>query len=115
MDSTPPDIMFSQTQDDQDNYIPNPNIRLFMQDNEFYSTDKYVNERLFREKVLDFLYDGKPKLFKSTQEGNMIIKLTDISLTPLDNLGRMLYSFSATGSEIDDNTFVNYQKYDLLI
>ena len=34
-----------------------------------------VAERIFKMKVLDFLNDGKPKLFRSPGEGNFIVRL----------------------------------------
>jgi len=64
--------------------------------------DDYVNrydytyERKFREKVEEFLYNAKPKLYKSMQEGNIFIKLMDVSLTPKNELGRLVFSFSGT-------------------
>ena len=74
----------------------------------------YIYEREFRQMVSDFLPDGKPKLFKSTTEGNIIIRITDISLSPDDSLGRLISSFSGTAYELDDNTVDNYKKYNLL-
>lgn len=73
--------------------------------------DMYTKERVFREAVLDFLLDGKPKLFKSPTEGNVIVRLTDINCTPEQALGRLIYSFSATAYEIAEPTMVNYLKY----
>lgn len=74
----------------------------------------YIYERFFREKVLKFLYDGKPKLFKSTTEGNIIVRLMDINTTPKQNLGRMIYSFSSTGHEIAEANIENYIKYHFM-
>lgn len=71
----------------------------------------YTFERDFRDKVLEFLYDGKPKLFKSPTEGNLIIRLTDVNCSPNKTLSRMIYDFSATAKEIDDGTQENYLKY----
>ena len=71
----------------------------------------YTYERKFREKVEEFLYNSKPKLYKSMQQGNIFIKLMQVSLTPKNELGRLVYSFSATAYEIDEpiiNTFNNY-------
>lgn len=79
--------------------------------------DEYVNrydytyERKFREKVEEFLYNAKPKLYKSMQQGNIFIKLMEVSLTPKNQLGRLVFSFSATAYEIDQacvNTYNNY-------
>lgn len=71
----------------------------------------YTYERDFRELVTAFLQDGKPKLFKSPTEGNIIVRLMDVSFTPNQSLDRMLYSFTSNAHEIDDNTMRNYIKY----
>lgn len=75
----------------------------------------YTYERDFRNKVMEFLCDGKPKLFKSSTEGNIIVRLMDINFTPNEQLGRMIYSFTANANEIDDNTMENYLKYGFYI
>lgn len=71
----------------------------------------YIHEKDFREAVLNFLYDGQPKLFKSPTEGNVIVRLMDINCTPVQPLNRMLYSFTSNGNEIAENTVDNYRKY----
>jgi hypothetical protein len=42
----------------------------------------YIFEKQYRDKAIEFLMDGKPKLFKSFTEGNMIVALTAVSFTP---------------------------------
>jgi hypothetical protein len=61
--------------------------------------------------VLDWLNDGKPKLFRSPGEGNYIVRLINSSLSPNDTLGRMLHTFSSTAYEIADYNFQNLNKY----
>jgi len=56
----------------------------------------YIYEREFRKKVYDFLYEHNVKLFRSTTEGNILIKLMNIDFQPVESLGRRLYSFTAT-------------------
>jgi len=73
----------------------------------------YTYEREFREKVQEFLYDNKIKLYKSLQEGNMLVKIMNVSLSPKNELGRLLYSFSALVVEIDEPTLANLQTYNL--
>lgn len=70
-----------------------------------------VKEILFREQVLEFLYNNEPKVLKSTTEGCMIVKLSNISLTPNKQLGRMIYSFTAQATEYAEPTFENLLKY----
>lgn len=65
----------------------------------------------FREKVLEFLQDGKPKLFKSATEGNIIVRLMNVAAQPEQSLNRMIYSFTSNAFEIADNTMDNYLKY----
>ena len=75
----------------------------------------YTYEREFRKEVLKFLKSGNLFLYKSPTEGNMIIRLTDISCTPNQSLDRMIYSFSGNASEADDYTVYNCLKYGLFV
>lgn len=78
-------------------------------------TDYNINiERQFKTKVLEFLTDGEPKLFKSPTEGNFIVRLLNVSLSPEDKLGRMLHSFSGTAYEIDKISFDNLTVYGFI-
>ena len=43
----------------------------------------------------------------------MLLKLMDISLTPEQQLGRNIYSFSCTGYEIEKASVDNYKKYNI--
>lgn len=85
----------------------------YNEENNITPYNDYVYERDFREKVIDFLYKNNAKLFKSTTEGNIIVKLMDISLTPNATLGRMIYSFTATAYEIDEYNLKNCDKYNI--
>ena len=76
--------------------------------------NNYVSERMFKLKVLDWLNDGKPKLFKSAAEGNYIIRLMNISLAPTDQLGRMLHTVSGTAYEVAEINFDNLKKYNFI-
>lgn len=83
-------------------------------DVEYIGTDEdIIQERLYREDLLDFLYNDKVKLFSSAQEGEMLIKLSGVSVTPMKQLGRMLYSFSATATEIADCTEENLEAFGI--
>lgn len=65
-----------------------------------YPHNHWYWEREFREQLVAWLNDGEPKLYRSMPEGNLIVMLTDINLTPDTQLGRMLYNFSATMYEV---------------
>lgn len=75
----------------------------------------YTYEKEFRKAVVDFLYNDKVKLFKSLQEGNMLVKVMNVSLTPKTELGRLLYDFSATFVEVDEANLLNFDKYNIQI
>lgn len=73
----------------------------------------YITEREFREAVMNFLITDDVKLFRSTTEGNILIKLMDVSFSPKQELGRYLYSFSATAVECGECSIDNYAKYKI--
>ena len=64
-------------------------------------------EREFKLAVLDWLTNGKPKLFRSPTEGNYLVRLMNTQLTPEDRLGRMLHNFSCTAYEIAECNYNN--------
>ena len=66
------------------------------------TSENIMSERYFKLKVLDWLTDGKPKLFRSPTEGNYIVRLLNVSLTPKTELGRMIHEFTCTAYEIAD-------------
>jgi len=72
-----------------------------------------ITQRKFREMVMDYLYDDIPKLFRSTPEGNILVRITDVSLTPNQTTGRMIYDFSCTATEIGEANVENYKLYKI--
>lgn len=98
-------------------------------DNELFITNEELNvntrianiesstfgaERRFKMTVLDWLNNGEPKLFRSPGEGNYIVRIMNTSLSPNEQLGRMIHTFSSTAYEIMDNSLNNLQKYNLI-
>ena len=78
------------------------------------TSDNFYRERQFKMAALEWLTDGLPKLFRSPSEGNYIVRLMNASLTPNEQVGRMLHTFNTTAYEIADCSFENLQKYNLL-
>lgn len=70
-------------------------------------------ERTFRDFVMKFLHDGKPKLFKSATEGNILVRLMKPSQSANKTLKRMLYSFSAKANEIGECSTANLDKWNI--
>ena len=84
----------------------------FTKDN--FGLTSFQDERIFRDAVINFLSENNIKLFKSPTEGNLLVKINNISFTPNQTLGRKIWDFSATLTEIDDCTFSNYLKYGII-
>lgn len=80
---------------------------------DIYSKENIAKEREYKLKLLDWLNNGKPKLFRSPQEGNYIVQITNVSLSPEDNLGRLLHNFSCTAYEIAEYSISNLRKKGL--
>ena len=72
-----------------------------------------LQERLFREKIYDFLYANDVKLLRSQTEGNILVKLTNINFSPHNELGRKIYDFSAQAIQIDQYSLYNLDKYNI--
>lgn len=71
-------------------------------------------EREFKMQLLDWLNNGKIKLFRSPTEGNYLVRLMNVSLTPEDRLGRMLHSFQAQAYEVANLNYQNLLKYNFI-
>ena len=77
-------------------------------------SNRTLFERYFRDDVMNFLTNQEPKLFRSSTEGNVLVYLSNISFTPNKTLGRNVYDFSATATEIDYCSISNLKKYGVL-
>ena len=104
----PPNILYVMKNENYDN--------TYIEENNFnnLTTNHITKERDFKLEVLDWLTNGEVKLFRSPTEGNYLIRLLNVSLTPNDTLGRMLHTFNATAYEVADITYDNLIKYNLL-
>lgn len=74
-------------------------------------TISYAFEKIYRDKAINFLYKDQIILFRSLLEGNMFIKLTEVTLSPRADLGRNIYTFHAVAIEVLPTTNENYFKY----
>lgn len=95
---------------------------LFINENDFGRYDYTSNligeniasEREFKLKVLEWLNNGQPKLFRSPTEGNYIVRILNVSMTPNDTVGRMLHTFNATACEIAEYSYKNLNRLGLI-
>jgi hypothetical protein len=78
------------------------------------TSENLANERIFKMKVLEWLTNGEPKLFRSPSEGNFIVRLLNTSLSPNDTVGRMLHTFNSTAYEIAEFNYKNLNTYNFI-
>lgn len=83
----------------------------------FLSTDltsqNIYKERMYKLDMLSWLTNGRPKLFRSPTEGNYLVRLLNVSLSPMDQLGRMLHTFNCTAYEIADFSYENMNLFNI--
>lgn len=73
-----------------------------------------IKESTFREQALNWLSNGEPKLFKSPTEGTSLVRLMNVSLSPLATVGRMVHTFQSTAYEIGENTIQSLKNNKIL-
>lgn len=103
---------------DQDEYFVSRTKDLGMDSTWEDSTDitdeNLVYERRFKLAVLDWLNKDNIKLFKSPSEGNYLVHLSNVSLSPEDALSRMIHNFTCTATEICEFNTDNLVKENFL-
>lgn len=71
-------------------------------------------EREFKLQALDWLNDGEIKLFRSPTEGNYLVRLMNVTLTPNTTVGRMVHTFNCQAYEMDNCNYENLVKYNII-
>lgn len=96
------EILSGKIEKDKDNRLATPSNEPYVPNSRTtqLTADNVKKEKDFKLEVEAWLQNGKPKLFRSSTEGNYIIRLMNISLSPNTQLNRMLHTFSATGYEV---------------
>ena len=97
--------------------------KLFLSDADYGLTENTISlngeniaaERIFKMKVLEWLTNGQPKIFRSPTEGNFIVRLMNSSLAPNDTLGRMLHTFSCTAYEIAEFNYETLKNMGFIV
>ena len=96
---------------DENEYFLSKENDLGMEPNQLDSFDitdeNLTYERRFRLAVLEWLNDGGIKLFRSPAEGNYLVRLMGVSLSPNDSVSRMIATFTCTATETADYTTEN--------
>lgn len=76
--------------------------------------ENFFLEREFKLKVLEWLNNGEPKCLKTPAEGNYLVRLMNVNLTPNDTLSRMIHTFSASAYEIGKLDYKTCKDLNLL-
>ena len=87
-------------------------IKENLQNLDSYSINS-IMQRFLREEVFSFLLNDSVKLMRTLQEGNVLVQLSDINITPNATLSRNICDFTASATEIADATLESYHKYIL--
>lgn len=74
----------------------------------------FIYEKKFRDLVMNFLYNSEPKLFRSPTEGNVLVKIMDVNLSPETVLSRMIWTFSGTAYEIANTEIATLEEFNIL-
>lgn len=70
-----------------------------------------AKEKILRQIAESFLTNGQPKIFRSYDEGPMIVHISNVSFTPNKQLNNHIYDFSAQVTEICEFSSENLKKY----
>ena len=84
-----------------------------LRNNRLNKKDTYLIEREFRTMIEDMLYDGKPKVLKTATEGMILGRISQVTLTPKTQLGRVIYDYSCQFTEIGEASLENLMKYKI--
>lgn len=87
--------------------FPQKSLQLIKESKEYF-------EKKYRDIAIKFLTDQKPKVFKGSAEDTMIVYLSGFSFSPQKQLGREIWDFSCTVTEICDFNKENLKKYNLI-
>lgn len=75
--------------------------------------ESMVMQRIWRNKILEWLKDGRPKILKSEAEGNILVRVTNVNVTPVRSLYGLIADFTCTMTEIGDVKEKTLQRYSL--
>lgn len=77
-------------------------------------TDNIRAERLFKTEVLSWLNNGGIKLYRSPSEGNFVVRLMNVTASPMDQLGRMLHTFNCNAYEMAPCSYDSLVSFGIL-
>lgn len=79
-----------------------------------HTSNNIHEETKFKLDVLDWLSNGETKLFRSPVEGNYLVRLMNVSLSPNETVGRMLHTFNCNAYEVADCDYNSMLAYGII-
>ena len=71
------------------------------------SAYNFMAEREFKLRVLDWINNGKIKLFRSPAEGDYLVRLMGTTLSPNNTVSRLIHSFNSQAYEMAECNYKN--------
>ena len=71
------------------------------------SAYNFMAEREFKLRVLDWINDGKIKLFRSPGEGNYLVRLMGTTMSPNNTVSRLIHTFNSQAYEMAECNYKN--------
>jgi len=93
-------------------YDDNYNQNAMLRDYTLLDNKSIYLERKFRDRVMEWLSNAKPKLFRSATEGNMIVMISGATFTPFLS-SRAVYEVNMTVTEIADYSTQSLKDYNI--
>lgn len=86
-------------------------MRLNMKNDLEEMQDGMVMQRAWRNKVIDWLSDGKIKILKSEAQGNILVEISDVRITPIESVYGLIADFECQMTQmglVDEKTLQKY-------
>lgn len=88
-------------------------MRLNMKNDLEEMQDGMVMQRAWRNKILDWLTDGKLKILKSEAQGNILVEVSNVKVTPVESLYGLVCDFECDMTQMGLVSEKTLQKYSL--
>lgn len=78
------------------------------------SAYNFMAEREFKLRVLDWINDGKIKLFRSPGEGNYLVRLMGTTMSPNNTVSRLIHTFNSQAYEMAECDYKNLLAHGII-
>lgn len=85
----------------------------YCKDNKVNEYNDIFLEKNYRDEITEYFYENRVRLFRSATEGNILVKLMNITMTPNEQIDRRVYNIQCTAFEVDEYNLENCIKYGI--